>query len=616
MQPINANFGRTVSWFAGLIAVVIAILLPLGYFTLEHQNQAAALGAEAEINARLATQVINANPEMWRFQQLKLGEFLSRRPRHGQPEIRRIFDDREGLIAESVDAVASPLLFKSVEILDSGIRVGYIEIGRSIRPLIFETAGIFTFSLVLGGAIFFILRTLPLRVLSWAFIDNSRFLAELNVANIQLEESNTTLTEQAAELTRSKEEVERRYQELQILGKIIETVLGSLDRKLVLEHILDQAMVVGSFDLGNIRLFDSGGDTLEVAVNRGYRYPENVLNHRGISRTTQKEYSRFGHRIFKEACFEENVQTSKGLRTLKKEGVESFIEVPVRVEDQVLGIIQLASRAPRKFKHHEVSLLETIGNHMGIAVQKTQLYEETLRQASALENASKLQADFSAMIAHDLRSPLMTIKGIAALMADVTFGSITQEQKKWLLKIEENGDSLVDLVSDFLDVSKLESGYIDVRREVTDLSALMGKSIETYRILASGKNISIKESIDPSLPSIHGDPRRLDQVLSNLISNAIKFTGQNGEVEVGAARADTSLVKVWVRDNGEGIPADELGQIFQKYRQGGNVKNSSHKGTGLGLVICKMIVEAHGGKIWVESEPTKGSTFCFSLPLV
>ena len=247
MQPINPNFARTVSWFAGLIAVVIAIILPLGYFTLERQNQAAALDAEAEINARLATQVINANPEMWRFQQLKLGEFLSRRPRHGQPEIRRIFDDREGLIAESVDAVTSPLLFKSVEILDSGIRVGYIEIGRSIRPLIFKTAGIFTFSLVLGGAIFFILRTLPLRVLSWAFADNSRFLAELNVANIKLEESNTTLTEQAAELTRSKEEVERRYQELQILGKIIETVLGSLDRKLVLEHILDQAMVVGSF---------------------------------------------------------------------------------------------------------------------------------------------------------------------------------------------------------------------------------------------------------------------------------------------------------------------------------------------------------------------------------
>ena len=616
MQAANPHFAKNVSWFAGFIALVIAIILPLGYFTLERQSHAAALDAEAEINARLASQVISANPETWRFQQLKLEEFLSRRPRHGYPEIRRIFDDREGLIAESVDAITSPLLFRSVEVLDSGIRVGYLEIGRSLRPLIFKTAGILTFSLVLGGAVFLILRTLPLRALSRAFADNTRVFEELNIANIKLEKSNTTLTEQAAELTRSTDEVERRYQELQILGKITETILGSLDRKLVLEHILEQAMVVGPFDLGNIRLFDSSGDTLEVAVARGYRYPENILSHRGISRTVHDAYSRFGERIFKEACFEEHVQTTKGLRTLKKEGVESFIEVPVRVEDQVLGIIQLASRTPRKFRHEEVSLLETIGNHMGIAVQKAQLYEETRRQASELENASKLQADFSAMIAHDLRSPLMSIKGIAALMADETLGTVTQEQKKWLLRIEENGDSLVNLVSDFLDVSKLESGYVDVRREVTDLTGLMQKSIETYQVLASGKNISIKGSIDPSLPSIHGDPRRLDQVLSNLISNAIKFTGEKGEVEVGAARADTSLVKVWVRDNGEGIPADELGHIFEKYRQSGNGKNSSQKGTGLGLVICKMIVEAHGGKIWVESEPKKGSAFYFSLPLV
>ena len=106
----------------------------------------------------------------------------------------------------------------------------------------------------------------------------------------------------------------------------------------------------------------------------------------------------------------------------------------------------------------------------------------------------------------------------------------------------------------------------------------------------------------------------MDQVLSNLIGNAIKFTGEGGEIEVGATPADATEVKVWVRDDGVGIPADEIGQLFQKYRQGGNLKCSSQKGTGLGLVICKMIVEAHGGKIWVESEAGQGSAFFFSLP--
>jgi signal transduction histidine kinase len=325
--------------------------------------------------------------------------------------------------------------------------------------------------------------------------------------------------------------------------------------------------------------------------------------------------SRFGDRMFKEPCYKEDVQLCEGFRTMKKEAVESLVHVPVRTEGEVLGFIQLASRTPHKFRPEELHLLDTIGNHMGFAVQRAQLYEETKRQASELAQASKLQADFSAMIAHDLRSPLMNIAGIAELMSEGTFGSVTEEQKKWLTRIRANGHNLIDLVSDFLDVSKLESGYVDVKKEVVALGEIIQKSVENYRVLALDKKISIRAAVDSSLPSVDADPRRLDQIFSNLLSNAIKFTGQNGDIEVGAARTDSTVVKVWVRDNGEGIPAEEIGQIFQKYRQGGNVRNSDQQGTGLGLVICKMIVDAHGGKIWVDSEPKKGSTFYFSLPL-
>ena len=223
--------------------------------------------------------------------------------------------------------------------------------------------------------------------------------------------------------------------------------------------------------------------------------------------------------------------------------------------------------------------------------------------------------DFSAMIAHDLRSPLVNIMGVVEVMIGGMFGAVTEEQKKWLLRLQANSRSLVDLVSDFLDVSKLESGYIDLNREVVNLAEIIEKGIENFRVIALDKKISIKGSMEPALPSIHADPRRLDQVLSNLISNAIKFTGEGGDVEVSAALIDATTVNVRVRDNGDGIPAEEIGQIFDKYRQGGNVKHSSDKGTGLGLVICKMIVEAHGGCIWVESEVGKGSAFFVSLPL-
>lgn len=408
--------------------------------------------------------------------------------------------------------------------------------------------------------------------------------------------------------------ITERNRELLVLKRISETILGSLDLKVVLGRILEEAMASGCFDLGNIRLLDPNDDTLRVATFKGYRTPDHARAHRPLSKTVEGAKSRFGDRMFERACIEENVQACKGLRTLKEEGIASMIEVPVRAEHEVLGIIQLASRAPCTFKPTDVSLLETIGNQMGIAIQRAQLYEKTEAQARELAKTNKLQADFSAMIAHDLRSPLMNITGVAEVMMQGTFGSVTEEQRKWLLRIQDNGRSLVELVNDFLDVSKLESGYVAVKRESVDLRELIEKSIESYRVLALDKGISIKKAVVSSLPLIGGDPRRLDQVLGNLISNAIKFTHERGEIEIGVEEMDVGWVNVWVKDDGEGIAAHEIGQIFQKYRQAGNLKRSSQKGTGLGLVICKMIVEAHGGKIWVVSAEGNGSEFSFSLP--
>jgi signal transduction histidine kinase len=415
---------------------------------------------------------------------------------------------------------------------------------------------------------------------------------------------------------KAEQRLKERNRELLVLRRISETILASLDLKLVLDRILEEAMLIGSFDLGNIRLLESDGDTLGLIVARGYRDPENVSRHRKISRTARaSQSSHFKGLLFEQACIEEHVQSCVGLRTMKNEGAETFIAVPVRAEREVLGIIQFATRTPRKLRRAEVSLLETIGNQMGMAIQRAQLYEQTRRQARELEKASKLQADFSAMIAHDLRSPLMNITGVAEVMLGGMFGSVTEEQKKWLLRIQANSRSLVDLVSDFLDLSKLESGCVDITTEMIDLAELIEKSVENYRVLALDKRILITGAIDPSIPLVRADPRRLDQVLSNLISNAIKFTGEEGAIEIGAKLVNPTLVHVWVRDNGEGIAADEIGVIFEKYRQAGNVKQSRHKGTGLGLVICKMIIEAHGGRVWVESEEGKGSTFWFSLPL-
>jgi signal transduction histidine kinase/DNA-binding response OmpR family regulator len=414
---------------------------------------------------------------------------------------------------------------------------------------------------------------------------------------------------------RAEETLKERNRELLILQKISETILSSLDLRAVLESILEQTMVSESFDLGNVRLLDPNRATLEVMVSRGYRDPENISRYRAFAQTAERTRSNSYEGAFKEPCVEEQVQQCAGYRTLKNEGVESFVMVPVRADSEVLGSLLLASRARRNFKPEEVNLLQTIGNQLGVAVQKSRLFEETARQAVELERAAKLQADFAAMIAHDLRSPLMNISGAAEVMMHGMFGTVNEEQKQWLAKILANSRSLVNLVSDFLDVSKLEAGYVDVAKEAVDLCGLIQKTLDNFLILAQEKQIVLTNSVHPSMPSIHADPRRLDQVLSNLLSNAVKFTKAGGVIEVGAGRGNETHAQIWVKDTGVGIPRTEIGHLFEKYRQCSNIRESGHKGTGLGLVICKMVVQAHGGRIWVESEEGKGSTFYFTLPL-
>ncbi|MGH7768478.1 MAG: hybrid sensor histidine kinase/response regulator, partial [Candidatus Binatia bacterium] len=232
-------------------------------------------------------------------------------------------------------------------------------------------------------------------------------------------------------------------------------------------------------------------------------------------------------------------------------------------------------------------------------------------QAQELE---KLKADFTAMIVHDLRAPLTAIMSSAAIVEDGLVGPVTSDQKTWLFKISASSRNLLNLINDFLDLSKIEAGRLELIKEEVDVERLIRASLDDYVILAREKKISLTGRTEPPLSRVNADPARLGQVFTNLISNAIKFTGEGGTIEVGAAQKNEGETTIWVKDSGAGIPAHEMGDLFEKYRQTQSGKTSKHKGTGLGLAICKMIVESHGGRIWAESQEGKGATFFFSLP--
>ncbi|MGH9425969.1 MAG: ATP-binding protein, partial [Terriglobia bacterium] len=413
---------------------------------------------------------------------------------------------------------------------------------------------------------------------------------------------------------RAEESLKERNRELLVLRRISENILGSLDLKLVLEQILEQAMLSGSFDLGNIRLLDASGETLEVAAVRGYRDPENVLRHRALHRTTEGEKSRFGDRVFNQPCVEEAVQATKGLRTLKREGAESLIEVPVRAEGEVLGIIQLASRTPRKFRPEEVNLLETIGNQMGVAVQKVQLYEETRDQAIELKKANKGKDEFLAVMSHELRTPLNVIAGYAEMTKRGIFGEINAEQHNALGKILGHSKDLLGMIGGILQATKIEAETVKVAKEEVALGELLNEIKSTYAG-SLDKDLTLRWDYPSELPSVATDSEKLKDILQNLINNAIKFTDQGSITIYVGYLTDSGKVAFKVADTGIGISEEELPFIFEKFHQVDSSATRTYGGVGLGLFIVKKFTERLGGELSVSSELGKGSTFTVTLPI-
>ena len=426
-------------------------------------------------------------------------------------------------------------------------------------------------------------------------IENRELFDKISAANNELEKVNDDL---------------KKKEEVQELLKELSQDITSLDIDSLLKKLTEKVREVLKVDVSDVRIVERGVWWIigVSGIESNLLNPPGSATIRGLSSWTVE------HRqpLMIQDITKTDLPTGT---TLKNLGLHGYLGVPLFSRSgEVIGILRALSYQQREFTQEEVDLLQQLANGAAIALENARLLEQTKKQALELEEANKAQADFAAMIAHDLRAPLTAVISGAAMLEDGLFGPVNEEQKEWLAKIQGNSRNLVDLVSNFLDLSKLEAGHVELVKEEIDLKELIRASIENYLILAQEKKISLLERLEAGLPQVKVDPRRLDQVLSNLISNAIKFTGEGGRVEVGAGVEKGVGVRVYVRDSGVGIPKEEIGNLFEKYRQTSSGKTSKQKGTGLGLVICKMIVEAHGGRIWVESEEGKGSTFTFTLP--
>jgi signal transduction histidine kinase len=230
-----------------------------------------------------------------------------------------------------------------------------------------------------------------------------------------------------------------------------------------------------------------------------------------------------------------------------------------------------------------------------------------------LGEVQDLRTNFTSMLVHDLRSPLTVISAYVDMLGQGGAGPVSDRQRQLLGKIQESCGRMVRLTGEILDLSKLEAGKLQVERERFDLAALAGEAVERLGPRASHEGVTLTLGRPPEPFPIVADPRRLDQILSNLLDNALKFTPRGGTVTV-EMHSRAREIEITVTDTGPGIAPDELPLLFERFSQTSSARATALPGTGLGLVICRHLVEAHGGHIRAESEPGHGARFVVTLP--
>ena len=242
------------------------------------------------------------------------------------------------------------------------------------------------------------------------------------------------------------------------------------------------------------------------------------------------------------------------------------------------------------------------------------LYKELETKNRELQRLDDLKSDFVATVSHELRTPLTIIQEGVALISDRILGDVNEKQVSILSQVLENIARLTRIIDGLLDISKLEAGEMELKRSSVDTAKFIKKIVEDFQSKAKEKKIVLETSLSKKVSRIYADSDKLIQILTNLVSNSLKFTPVNGKITVRADDDADGSVMISVSDTGVGMSGGDVSKLFNKFQQFDRVHGPGEKGTGLGLSISKKIVELHGGRIWAESKIKKGSTFCFTIP--
>jgi len=405
--------------------------------------------------------------------------------------------------------------------------------------------------------------------------------------------------------------------ELRALGDVGQTISSTLDVEKVLETIVSHAVQLSGTDCGVIYEYDEPAkefylrashrmesEAVEAVRATPVRVGEGATGRAVIMREpvqvpdilNQREYT-----------------ATRARPLLTRLGYRSLLSVPLVREQQIMGALTVWRRQTGEFKPEVVNLLQTFATQSSLAIHNARLFREIEDKSRQIEAANRHKSEFLANMSHELRTPLNAIIGFSEVLQERLFGELNEKQAEYTSDILTSGQHLLSLINEILDLSKVEAGRMELELAPFDLPLAIDNARTFVRERAVKHGITLDVDVDDRLGEYVGDERKIKQILLNLLSNAVKFTSEKGRISITANKTDDGA-EISVSDTGIGIPPAEQPTIFEEFRQVGGDYAHKKEGTGLGLTLAKKFVELHGGKIWVESEVGKGSTFTFTLP--
>ncbi len=431
------------------------------------------------------------------------------------------------------------------------------------------------------------------------------------------------------ETTHLLAEAKQRAAELSTVNSISKALASQLDADELIQFVGGQMKDLFKANIVYLALLNPKTKMISFAYQYGEEMPSRII---GEGLTSKIILS--GEPLLINEDLDEKAQ-KMGIQRMGASAA-SYLGVPIPVGEEIVGVLSVQStEQENRFNENDLRLLSTIAASVGVALNNATLFEdvklakmEAEAASKAAEKANEAKSAFLSTVSHELRTPLTSVLGFAKIIRkrldEKIFPLVNREEpktEKVVNQISENlkvviseGERLTHLINDVLDLAKIEAGKMEWNVEDVSMSEVAERAIAATTSLFDQKSLQLDKKIENDLPPVSGDKDKLIQVIINLISNAVKFTDK-GSVTCKVYRKKNELI-VGISDTGIGIAPEDHDAVFEQFKQvGGDTLTDKPKGTGLGLPICKEIVEHHGGRIWLESKPGKGSTFSFALPL-